>query len=77
MHRPLQLKSTIVFGMKTAPSSSKTEQRQLGMTMVFWVLAWHCGSDVSGSETCAVEIEKNKWEISGFKWFSSATDSDM
>lgn len=41
------------------------------------------GSDVSGTETIALydpenaQVQLGDWSISGFKWFSSATDADM
>ena len=36
------------------------------------------GSDVSGATmTLAVPIENNKYRLYGYKWFSSATDSDI
>ncbi|KAI9302313.1 acyl-CoA dehydrogenase/oxidase, partial [Cunninghamella echinulata] len=51
---------------------------------VFWTSAqWMTerpgGSDVSRTETQAELIDPatNKWRISGFKWFSSATTADM
>ena len=35
------------------------------------------GSDISRTETAAVQQSDGSWSISGFKWFSSATDADM
>ena len=36
------------------------------------------GSDVAnGTQTFAVHIEGNRYKLFGYKWFSSATDSDM
>ncbi|KAF9323059.1 hypothetical protein BGZ91_003863 [Linnemannia elongata] len=42
-----------------------------------WMTERPGGSDVGRTETQAVwDEEKNAWSISGFKWFSSATDAD-
>ena len=36
------------------------------------------GSDVSrATMTLAVRLENNKFKLYGYKWFSSATDSDI
>jgi alkylation response protein AidB-like acyl-CoA dehydrogenase len=36
------------------------------------------GSDVSrATMTLAVPLENNKYRLYGYKWFSSATDSDI
>jgi alkylation response protein AidB-like acyl-CoA dehydrogenase len=35
------------------------------------------GSDISATETRAYPEDNNTWTIKGFKWFSSATDSDI
>lgn len=35
------------------------------------------GSDISGTETRAYPSDDNTWIIKGFKWFSSATDSEI
>lgn len=35
------------------------------------------GSDVGNTETIATKDKDGQWNISGFKWFSSATDADM
>ncbi|KAI8089846.1 acyl-CoA dehydrogenase/oxidase [Halteromyces radiatus] len=44
-----------------------------------WMTERPGGSDVSRTETLAelVDAKENKWKISGFKWFSSATTADM
>ncbi|KAI8890160.1 acyl-CoA dehydrogenase/oxidase C-terminal [Backusella circina FSU 941] len=44
-----------------------------------WMTERPGGSDVSRTETQAelVDAATNKWSVSGFKWFSSATTSDM
>ncbi|KAG0230301.1 hypothetical protein BGW42_001043 [Actinomortierella wolfii] len=43
-----------------------------------WMTERPGGSDVGRTETQAVWDEGNKcWRISGFKWFSSATDADV
>ncbi|TPX54514.1 hypothetical protein PhCBS80983_g05890 [Powellomyces hirtus] len=43
-----------------------------------WMTERPGGSDVGGTETQAVRVgEDGRWHMSGFKWFSSATDSDM
>ncbi|TPX33038.1 hypothetical protein SmJEL517_g03971 [Synchytrium microbalum] len=44
-----------------------------------WMTERPGGSDVGRTETEATLLdgEKNVWSISGFKWFSSATDSQM
>ncbi|KAK9479052.1 acyl-CoA dehydrogenase/oxidase C-terminal [Lipomyces japonicus] len=44
-----------------------------------WMTERSGGSDVSGTETFATKVsnEINKYLISGFKWFSSATDSNV
>ncbi|RUP47150.1 hypothetical protein BC936DRAFT_146074 [Jimgerdemannia flammicorona] len=44
-----------------------------------WMTERPGGSDVGGTETEAelIDASKNMWSISGFKWFSSATTSDM
>ncbi|KAF9108441.1 hypothetical protein BGX29_000078 [Mortierella sp. GBA35] len=43
-----------------------------------WMTERPGGSDVGRTETQAVWDEKRKvWSISGFKWFSSATDADV
>ncbi|KAF9208662.1 hypothetical protein BGZ49_008040 [Haplosporangium sp. Z 27] len=43
-----------------------------------WMTERPGGSDVGRTETQAVWNEKNQaWSISGFKWFSSATDADV
>ncbi|KAG0262481.1 hypothetical protein DFQ27_002310 [Actinomortierella ambigua] len=43
-----------------------------------WMTERPGGSDVGRTETQAVWDEANKcWRISGFKWFSSATDADV
>ncbi|KAI8824882.1 uncharacterized protein EV422DRAFT_605290 [Fimicolochytrium jonesii] len=44
-----------------------------------WMTERPGGSDVGGTETVAVKTDTNDndWRVSGFKWFSSATDSDM
>ncbi|CAO3629604.1 unnamed protein product [Cunninghamella blakesleeana] len=44
-----------------------------------WMTERPGGSDVSRTETLAelVDPVSNKWKISGFKWFSSATTADM
>lgn len=43
-----------------------------------WMTERPGGSDVGRTETQAVwDEEKNAWSISGFKWFSSATDADV
>ena len=43
-----------------------------------WMTEKKGGSDVSlGTETFALEKDQNKCYLYGYKWFSSATDSDM
>ncbi|KAF9191815.1 hypothetical protein BGZ51_006699 [Haplosporangium sp. Z 767] len=43
-----------------------------------WMTERPGGSDVGRTETQAVWNEKKKsWSVSGFKWFSSATDADV
>ena len=42
-----------------------------------WMTERSGGSDVSGTETVAYPSGNNKYTIKGFKWFSSATDSDI
>jgi alkylation response protein AidB-like acyl-CoA dehydrogenase len=43
-----------------------------------WMTERRGGSDVgSGTETFAIPRSDGKYEIYGYKWFSSATDSDM
>jgi alkylation response protein AidB-like acyl-CoA dehydrogenase len=42
-----------------------------------WMTERSGGSDVSATETRAYPDENKTWIIKGFKWFSSATDSDM
>ncbi|KAF9939050.1 hypothetical protein BGZ67_010018 [Mortierella alpina] len=43
-----------------------------------WMTERPGGSDVGRTETQAVwDEEKKAWSISGFKWFSSATDADV
>ncbi|KAK7202484.1 hypothetical protein BZA70DRAFT_102107 [Myxozyma melibiosi] len=44
-----------------------------------WMTERSGGSDVSGTETYATKLPgtENKYEVSGFKWFSSATDSQV
>jgi alkylation response protein AidB-like acyl-CoA dehydrogenase len=42
-----------------------------------WMTERSGGSDISGTETRAYPIDDNTWIIKGFKWFSSATDSDI
>merc|ERR1719305_561175 len=43
-----------------------------------WMTEPRGGSDVNSStETVAVPDEEGKWRLHGYKWFSSATDSDM
>ncbi|KNC99289.1 uncharacterized protein SPPG_05543 [Spizellomyces punctatus DAOM BR117] len=43
-----------------------------------WMTERPGGSDVGGTETEAVKSSDGRgWLLSGFKWFSSATDSDM
>ena len=44
-----------------------------------WMTEPRGGSDVNGStETVAVASkEEGRWKLYGYKWFSSATDSDM
>lgn len=42
-----------------------------------WMTERPGGSDVGGTETEAVPLSGNEYHISGFKWFSSATDADM
>ena len=42
-----------------------------------WMTERAGGSDVSGTETHAYPENRDTWTIKGFKWFSSATDSDM
>ncbi|CAL4085180.1 unnamed protein product, partial [Meganyctiphanes norvegica] len=43
-----------------------------------WMTEKRGGSDVSGAtETVAVEHPEGAYELFGYKWFSSATDSDM
>ncbi|KAG0308683.1 hypothetical protein BGZ99_001084 [Dissophora globulifera] len=43
-----------------------------------WMTERPGGSDISRTETQAVwDEEKKAWSVSGFKWFSSATDADV
>ena len=43
-----------------------------------WMTEPRGGSDVNSStETVAVADEEGRWRLHGYKWFSSATDSDM
>ncbi|KAI8057755.1 hypothetical protein BDF22DRAFT_615618, partial [Syncephalis plumigaleata] len=44
-----------------------------------WMTERPGGSDVSRTETKAepVDVTRNEWRVTGFKWFSSATDADM
>ncbi|RKP23780.1 hypothetical protein SYNPS1DRAFT_30464 [Syncephalis pseudoplumigaleata] len=44
-----------------------------------WMTERPGGSDVSRTETKAEPVDhaRNEWHVSGFKWFSSATDADM
>jgi alkylation response protein AidB-like acyl-CoA dehydrogenase len=42
-----------------------------------WMTERSGGSDISGTETIAYPAENNTYTIKGFKWFSSATDSDI
>jgi alkylation response protein AidB-like acyl-CoA dehydrogenase len=43
-----------------------------------WMTEKRGGSDVSfGTDTFALPIEGNRCQLYGYKWFSSATDSDM
>lgn len=43
-----------------------------------WMTEKKGGSDVSlGTETFAIEKDPSKCTLYGYKWFSSATDSDM
>jgi len=60
------------------PKLTATEQDQL-WTSGQWMTERPGGSDVSNTETRAYPSGKNDgtWTIKGFKWFSSATDSEM
>jgi alkylation response protein AidB-like acyl-CoA dehydrogenase len=42
-----------------------------------WMTERSGGSDISATETRAYPDDNNTWTIKGFKWFSSATDSDI
>ena len=43
-----------------------------------WMTEKRGGSDVSlGTDTFALAVEGNKCQLYGYKWFSSATDSNM
>ena len=43
-----------------------------------WMTEKLGGSDVSnGTETIAVLQDNNRYKLYGYKWFSSATDSDV
>jgi alkylation response protein AidB-like acyl-CoA dehydrogenase len=42
-----------------------------------WMTERSGGSDISATETRAYPDSDGTWIIKGFKWFSSATDSDM
>ena len=42
-----------------------------------WMTEKKGGSDVSRTETVAVEGDKGYFRLYGYKWFTSATDSQM
>lgn len=42
-----------------------------------WMTERTGGSDVGNTETIAQKGPNGEWQVSGFKWFSSATDADM
>lgn len=42
-----------------------------------WMTEKKGGSDVSNTETIAVRSEGNNYKLYGYKWFTSATDSNM
>lgn len=42
-----------------------------------WMTEKKGGSDVSNTETVAINEDKEKYRLFGYKWFTSATDSQM
>ena len=54
-----------------------TRDPKLFWTSGQWMTERPGGSDISRTETAAVQQSDGSWSISGFKWFSSATDADM
>jgi len=67
---------------KNAYDRLTSRKSQYAWTSGQWMTERSGGSDVSGTETIATyspqpSSELGPWNINGFKWFSSATDSSM
>ena len=62
--------------MINAPLSSLISRTKM-WTSGQWMTEKKGGSDVSRTETVAVKDDKGQFRLYGYKWFTSATDSQM
>jgi len=70
LHAPPALQSLAI------PKLTATSEHTL-WTSGQWMTERPGGSDIRASETRATPAADRTWTIEGYKWFSSATDSDM
>ena len=68
---PQELKRTLEVPYRHL--TSRTDMWTSGQ----WMTEKKGGSDVSRTETVAVKGENGKYRLFGYKWFTSATDSQM